>query len=438
MSRDFTVLELNRAAGEMLSMAFPEPVWVRGVVALAKKGSPAGHQYFQITDPCPEGGQTPAAADCALFAGERMRISREVGRLGLLFTIEDGMEARFQVSPSIYERNGRFSYIVRGFDPEYTGSASAIHLKRLVEKLGREGILGENGTLPFPRVPLKVGLVTAENSAAAEDFLQTLRESGYPFEVYTSWAPMQGVETAAGVNAALVRLITVAGLDVAVITRGGGSTTDLAWFNDESIARTIAQLPFPVISGIGHETDMTLPDFASHTRAKTPTHAAMLLVDSVAGFIDAIEDCAVSLGRAASPRLTLERLKLSQLTSTLAKKAERPSVHFIGIISRATAMIQGRVMPRVSGHHRTLDHLQSRILNLVSAGLSARLSSLDRMEAAVSRRDPAKMLALGWSLALDSTGRTISSVSSVKPRDTVHLKLSDGKLKTRVERVERT
>ncbi len=422
----------------MLSMAFPEPVWVRGVVVLAKKGSPAGHVYFQITDPCPEGGQTPAAADCALFAGERVRIAREVGRLGLLFTIEDGMEARFQVSPGIYERNGRFSYIVRGFDPEYTGSASTMHLKRLVEKLQMEGILGENGTLPFPEVPLRVGLVTAENSAAAEDFLQTLRESGYPFEVFTSWAPMQGVETAAGVTASLVRLLTVPDLDVAVITRGGGSTTDLAWFNDESIARTIAQLPFPVISGIGHETDMTLPDFAAHTRAKTPTHAAMMLVNSVAGFVDAIEDSALRLGRSASPRLTLERLKLSQLTSTLARKAERPSIHFIGIISRATAMIQGRVLPRVSGHHRALDQLQSRISGLVSAGLSARLSSLERMEATLSGRDPEKMLALGWSLALDSTGKPISSVSSVVPRDTVYLRLSDGKLKTRVEKVEKT
>lgn len=438
MSRDFTVLELNRAAGEMLVMAFPEPVWVRGVVVLARKGNPAGHLYFQLTDPCPVGEQTPAAADCALFAGERVRISRELGRLGLQLAIEDGMEARFQVSPSIYERNGRFSYIVRDYDPDYTGAASAMHLKRLVEKLEREGVLGENGTLPFPMLPLRVGLVTAEHSAAAEDFLQTLRESRYPFEVFASWAPMQGAETAAGVNAALVRLLSVEELDVAVLTRGGGSMTDLAWFNDESIARTIAQLPFPVISGIGHETDMTLPDFAAHTRAKTPTHAAMLLVNGVAGFMDMLQDCALKLGRCVAPRLSMERLRLSQLASTLARKAEAPSLHFIGIISRATAMIQGRVLPRVSEHHKSLFRIHSRLFGLVSAGLSARLSVLDAMEAALARRDPARMLALGWSQALDSTGKPISSVSSVSPSDTVYLRLSDGKLKTRVEEVEKT
>lgn len=422
----------------MLSMAFPEPVWVRGVVVMARKGSPGGHLYFQLSDPSPPGGQTPAAADCALFAGDRVRISRELGRLGMLFEIEDGMEARFQVSPSIYERNGRFSYIVRDFDPDYTGSASALHLKRLVEKLEREGVLGENGTLPFPLLPLKVGLVTAEHSAAAEDFLQTLRESGYPFEVFTSWAPMQGVETAVGVTSALVRLLGMEDLDVAVITRGGGSMTDLAWFNDEGIARTIAQLPFPVISGIGHETDMTLPDFAAHTRAKTPTHAAMILVDRVAGFAESVEDSARMLVRSAAPRLSMERLRLSQIASTLAGKAEAPSIHFMGIISRATAMIQGRVLPRVSEHHRTLFQLQSRLSGRVSTRLLAGHSMLDRMEAALSGRDPSKMLALGWSLALDKTGRPISSVSSVSPRDTVFLRLSDGRLKTRVEKVEKT
>jgi exonuclease VII large subunit len=134
----------------------------------------------------------------------------------------------------------------------------------------------------------------------------------------------------------------------------------------------------------------------------------------------------------------MERLKLSQLTSTLTKKAERPSIHFIGIISRATAMIQGKVLPRVSGQHRGLDQMRSRLSGLISSGFSARLSSLDRIEATLSRRDPAKMLALGWSMALDATGKPISSVSSVSPRDTVHVKLSDGKLRTRVEKVEKT
>lgn len=421
----------------MLSMAFPEPVWVRGVVALGKKGGRTGHIYFQIADPCPEGDQTPAAADCALFAGDRIRIARELGRQGFQLEIEDGMEARFQVSPSIYERNGRFSYIVRGFDPEYTGAASTLHLKRLVEKLQKEGVLGENGELPFPDLPLRVGLVTAENSAASEDFLQTLRESNYPFEVFTSWAPMQGEETARGVTGALVRLIGIPLLDVAVITRGGGSATDLAWFNDERIARTIAQLPFPVISGIGHETDMTLPDFAAHTRAKTPTHAAMIIVDRVASFSDAVENTALRLHRAAAPKLSLERLKLSQLSASLTERASRPSFKRLAVLSRATALIQGRVLPRVSGLNRLLDQLSSRLAGSASELIASRAALMNGMESVVSRRDPGKILALGWAIAVAPDGRPLGSVGSVQPNDKVSLRLSDGKLHTRVEKVER-
>ncbi len=421
----------------MLSMAFPEPVWVRGVVSVGKQGNSTGHTYFQLADPCPEGGQTAAAADCALFAGDRIRIAREVGRQGVVFMLEDGMEARFQVSPNIYERNGRFTYIVRGFDPEYTGSASALHLKNLVEKLRREGVLEENGTLPFPLVPLRVGLVTAENSAAEEDFLQTLRESNYPFEVFASWSPMQGEGTANGVAGALVRLIGVQGLDVAVLTRGGGSTTDLAWFNDERIARTIAQLPFPVISAIGHEIDMTLPDFAAHTRAKTPTHAAMILVDRVAAFCDSLEDAALRLQRSASPRITQERRELGRLLSSLAERAERPSLRLTGIISRATALIQGRVLPRVSGQHRRIDQLASRVSGQASSRLTERSARLDGLETVVARRDPERMLALGWALATDSGGRIIASVGSIGRDDRVSIRLSDGRLQTRVEKVEK-
>ncbi len=421
----------------MLSMAFPEPVWVRGVVALGRSKPGAGHTYFQIMDSCPEGSQTPASADCALFAGDRVRISREVGRMGLVFELQDGMEARFLVSPGIYERNGRFSYVVRGFDPDYTGAAEALHLKRLMEKLESEGVLGENGTLNFPLVPLNVGLVTAEGSAASEDFLQTLRESNYPFRVYAAWASMQGAETSGSVTRALVSLTGLSCLDAVVITRGGGSATDLAWFNDESIARTIAQLPFPVISGIGHETDMTLPDFAAHTRAKTPTHAGMILVDRVASFCDSLDNEIRKLHGSVIPRLNLERMRLSKCSSSLREMATRPAFGNLALISRATALIQGRVLPRLSGQNRTLDHLLSQLSRRVSERMTRIGAVLDRMDAETARRDPVRMLALGWTIALDSRGKPLKTVDSVNPEDKVSLRLSDGRLQTRVEKVEK-
>lgn len=438
MSRDFTVHELNTTAGEMLSMAFPEPVWVRGVVALARKPSSTGHVYFQIADPCPEGSQSPASADCALFAGDRVRITRELGRQGMVLDLSDGMEARFLVTPSIYGRTGRFSYIVRGFDPEYAGSARALHLKRLVDKLEREGVLGENGTLPFPLVPLTVGLVTSRDSAASEDFFQTLRESGYPFRVLAAWASMQGKDTAVSVTRALVSLLgTDEPPDLVVLTRGGGSPADLAWFNDETIARTISQLPFPVISGIGHETDMTLPDFASHTRAKTPTHAAMILVDRVATFCDSILDICRRLNSAVVPRLSLERLRISRSMSSLEERCFRPFSERRDRLTRATALIQGRVTPKVSDERRRSDLLASRLAHGFSRLVARETAHLDRMDALTARRDPERMLALGWAIAVDSRGKTLPGVEGVRPGDPVSLRLWDGKLETRVEKVEK-
>jgi exodeoxyribonuclease VII large subunit len=437
MPGDFTVLELNRAAGEILSMAFPEPVWVRGVVALPKRGAgPSGHLYFQLADPSPEGGQTPAAADCALFAGDRIRITRELGRQGVVLDIRDGMEARFQVVPSIYEKNGRYSYIVRGFDPEFTGTASMLHLKRLVEKLRSEGVLQRNGALPFPVLPLGIGLVTARGSAACEDFLQTLRESGYPFEVFAAWAPMQGSDTGRGVCRALDALVGIPGIDAAVVTRGGGSATDLAWFNDETIARVIAGMPFPVISGIGHETDMTLPDFAAHTRAKTPTHAAGILVDRVASFSDSLAEAAVELHRAAAPRISLERMVLSRLGESLGERTARVGLRGLSSLSRAMGLLHGRALPGIAGGLGSVGRLAARLPGIASGIVARNEALLDRLEACVAGRDPDRMLALGWALALDAEGKPIKSVAAVKEGDGIMVRLSDGRMAARVEGVE--
>ncbi len=437
MPGDFTVLELNRAAGEILSMAFPEPVWVRGVVALSKRGpGPAGHLYFQLADPSPEGGQTPAAADCALFAGDRIRITRELGRQGIAFHIRDGMEARFQVVPSIYEKNGRYSYLVRGFDPEFTGTASMLHLKRLVEKLKAEGVLQRNAALPFPSLPLRIGLVTAEGSAACEDFLQTLRESGYPFEVYAAWAPMQGADTGKGVCTALEALAGIREIDAAVVTRGGGSTTDLAWFNDEGIARTIARAPFPVISGIGHETDMTLPDFAAHTRAKTPTHAAGILVDRTASYSDSLAEAAMGLNRGVAPRIFFERMNLSRLGESLRERTDKVVLKGLSILSREAGQLQGRVLPKIARGLGNIGMQAAGLSGRVSGILSRNSALLDRMEAAVAGRDPDKMLALGWALVLDEAGKTVKSVTGVRAGDGITVRVADGRLSATVKGME--
>jgi exodeoxyribonuclease VII large subunit len=413
---ELTVLELNTAVEGLLEAGFPIPFWVRGVVTGLRRVSGRGHAYFQLAEPSEPGEQPEAVVDCALFAGDRASITVEAGRNGQVFELTDNTEVRILARVNFWPRSGRFQLVMKGFDHGFTGASSAIHLQKLLEKLHREGVLEENGTLSMPVLPLNVGLVTSKGSAAAMDFLKTLSESGYPFRVYASWASMQGSETAASVCAAFMGLLdspVSAKLDAVVLTRGGGSATDLAWLNDERIARTVAQLPWPVVSAIGHEIDTTLPDHAAHTRAKTPTHAASLLVDAVARFEDRLSLLTRTLTTGLLPMLSMRRMRVDSAAETIARALES--------------------LPAAAG--KRLDLLSSRLGAAAGNALNRWDRKLTSLERAVEVRDPEKMLKLGWAVVRNPQGLPVRSASGVSAGDELRVSMKDGTLETTVKDV---
>lgn len=406
---DLTVLDLNQAVKEVLQTGFPRPMWIRGIITGLRRVSGRGHTYFQLADPSDPGEQSPAVADCALFAGDRSRIAIEVGRQAKLFQLENDTEVRILVSVSFWERSGRFQLIMKGFDTEFSGDSAAIHLQRLIEQLSSEGVLKENGTLPFAEIPLNIGLVTSKGSAAEKDFVKTLDESGYPYRVYAAWASMQGASTSDSVCTAFHKLMmssTGDKLDAVILTRGGGSVTDLAWFNDEKIARTIAQLPWPVISAIGHEIDTTLPDHAAHTRAKTPTHAASILVDRVAQFDDRVAVLSQSLVSSVSPIVKMENLRILNLSHNLI-------LHLTSLPSRKAEVL----------------HMLASKLNLtVMTKLHNMKSVVTEIEKQIEIRDPVKMLKLGWAVIRDLNGVPLRTINAVSQGQVVKVSMNNGSL----------
>jgi exodeoxyribonuclease VII large subunit len=458
-NRDYTVLGLNTQVRNLLDMAFPYPVWLRGEVTATPRPNSKGHMYFQLIDPSADGGQPEASLDCVLFAGSRTQVVRDFAREGIVFQLEKGMAVRLLGKVDVWPPGGRYQFVVQSVDPVWTRGEQALQLRRLLEKLTETGALDENSTLPIPPVPLRIGLVTAENSAACSDFLRTLDESGFPFVVYTSWASMQGSNTSSSVVKAFNALLKAGDLDVAVLTRGGGSPTDLNWFNDEAIAITISQLPWPVISGIGHETDTTLPDYAAHTRAKTPTHAASVLVDMVADFAEDVGSLSALLVRGAVPSLRLAGERLGGLARRLAdetrsglrgassvidSRVSKLGLHSDGRLRSAETILRS-VTGRISAA-AVLSGLRARragvesLAGALAAAASGRLGSLElgleKLSAQVERRDPEKMLGLGWALVRKGKQDGIlTSVESVEPSEEIDVTLKDGSLSARVTEV---
>lgn len=456
--RELGVLELTLRIRDLLQASHPDPFWLKGSVSGNPRSNQKGHIYFQLVERIPGGGPVAASIDCALFAGARAAVTRDFARAGLAFQLSEGLEIRALGRIDIWPPSGRVQFIVEKIDPASLGDAGGRILRALIDRMASAGLKDLNSRLALPVPPLKVGLVTAPGSAAMEDFVTTLRESGYPFEVFLCASPMQGEATASGVVNALERLAEVPDISVIVITRGGGSAADLSWFNDERIGRAIAACPVPVVSGIGHEVDSTLPDFVCHTRAKTPTHAASLLVDLAADASAAIEAQAAALAARVKPRIRLATERIeggARQLAGLAGFAFRARRRDIG---RLEASLAAGTEARLSRASSVLAYVANRLGSMQDPGrlearricveaLSSALpqateGSLDRLrmrlgllEGNIDARSPRRMMALGWALVRDSRGVLLRSRSGASVGDPLTVLISDGSLGVRVESI---
>jgi exodeoxyribonuclease VII large subunit len=403
-------------------------------------------------------GQPLAVIDCALFAGSRPSIVRAFAREGQVFQLTEGMTIRIQGRITLWDKGGRYQLIVNDIDPSWTMGNQAKRLRRLVDKLRQEGILQANGELAMPIAPLNVGLITAHGSAAEQDFIQGLKDSRYPFSVHTAYAPMQGNGTTQGVIDSFNRLLTVPDIDAVVLTRGGGSSTDLAWFNDEHIAGVISQVPWPVISAIGHETDTTLPDFVSHTSVKTPTHAADFLVNRMADLLGNIDSLAVVLHRAASRSAAAARERFSTVAAVLSRSGrlifsvqnqemntlQNWLVKSTGIsISAASGRLErrGNSFEKVlkTGNIRRLgkelNSLEWELASSVLRKLEISLMRIENLEAVVKGNNPERLYRKGWATVRGKNGKLLRSIKDTAIKEKIEVTLRDGSLMAKTEKI---
>jgi len=262
----FTVSELNRTVRDLLESGLGE-IWVEGEISnLARPAS--GHMYFSLKD-------RDAQVRCALFRGRGRRLD---------FVPEAGMLVRARARVGLYEARGDYQLIIEHLEPSGAG-ALARAFEELKRRLAAEGLFDESRKRPLPPLPTCIGVVTSATGAAVRDVLQVLarRFPAVPVVLYP--VPVQGERAAQ----AIARMLSKAGergeCDVLLLVRGGGSLEDLWPFNEEIVARAIVDCPIPVISGVGHEVDVTIADFAADRRAPTPSAAAEQAVPDASAWL---------------------------------------------------------------------------------------------------------------------------------------------------------
>jgi exodeoxyribonuclease VII large subunit len=429
--KSLTVSQVNRAIGAALEQSFSDAFWVVGEVQgydrdAAKAGQRRwGQIYFELIEK-EAGSDTVKAGIKALVWGDvhnamKAKLMDVAGDL----KFQDGLQVKLLCKIDFYWPRANLQLKVLDVDPHFTLGDMERARRELIESLKRAGLFDRNRETHFPMLPLDIGLVTSDGSAAYHDFVEELRGSGFGFQIHFVDARMQGVETELDVSRALARLARVPEVDVIVLIRGGGSRSDLIWFDKEKVARAVSACPKPVITGIGHEIDLSVADLVAHTSRKTPTAAAQFLIEKARAVETALSESARSLRDAAHERLDRESRALTE-----SARAWRESTgHFVALSKNSLGALSDRL--RASARQR-LALLEDRLGNApvrlggsVKATLRSHGERLEGFRKECELKDPRRILARGYSL-IYAGGRIAKSVRSVQVGEFIQARLSDG------------
>jgi exodeoxyribonuclease VII large subunit len=356
-SEDLTVSQLNERVRQVIEDAFPRPLWLIGEISGFNRNAHKKHVGFQLVEK-DAGGTTVSEISATLFERTRRELERGLAAAGDPFGLEDEITVRVRVSVGLYVPWGSYRVVVEELDVKYTLGEAARRREEILRRLTEVGLIGVNSALPLPPLPLRVGLITSLGSDAYNDVLRTLQESRFAFRVLAHGARVQGHATEPSVlNALDVFRRRAQELDIVVICRGGGSRTDLAWFDSEALGRNVADFPLPVIVGIGHEQDRSVLDEVGR-RCKTPTAAAQLLVATVQRSLDALETLGARALAGTNQRLQDERRRDADRGRRLGLAARA----LLGAATERVARLV-RDIPRAGGLQLTrqqtfLDHVQ--------------------------------------------------------------------------------
>ncbi len=372
-------------------------MWVSGEISNLSQPK-SGHVYFTLKD-------AGASLRCVIWREQAWRLKG---------ALRDGMSVEAHGYISVYEQGGQYQLYVDGLRAAGEGLLYQEFL-RLKAELEAEGLFDEARKRPLPRYPRRIGIVTSPTGAALQDMLNTLR-GRYPLaEVVIAPATVQGDDAPPQIVHAIEALNRAVKPDVILVARGGGSLEDLWAFNDERVVRAVAASQVPVISGVGHETDFTLTDFAADLRAPTPTGAAVLAVPNVSDLAAELNGWVLRLQQSA-----LETLNRSAIT--LNEKAHR--------LERQSPLW------RVRQDRQYLDSLGQRLQLHMRHDLQNRRAALNHFSERLTGLDPAHILRRGYALIKDSAGSLITSAKQVKLGQDIAVQLSDGSLDARVQQVK--
>ena len=441
--RIYSVSELTQDIRGLLESRFAE-IWIEGEISNCKVWN-TGHMYFTLKDDAAQG-----------IAQIRAVMFRTAVRY-LRFKPADGLRVVARGQLSVYEPKGEYQIVCEHMEPKGLG-ALQLAFEQLKKKLHAEGLFDAARKRPLPSLPRRVGIVTSLDGAALRDILKVLRRRAPNTSVLIRPARVQGEDAAADVATALRMIAKVPGVDVVIVGRGGGSIEDLWAFNEERVAKAIANCPVPVVSAVGHETDVTIADFVADLRAPTPSAAAEMVVAAKDEFCSRIDRLMGRLRAGARAHLQRRRNAVHVLTSRrgLAGYPARLAMrgrYATELGHQLETSMRAWIDTRSRAYRALRQRLEQRDLALRLASIHARLNAADgRLTGAAGRTrhradarfralagrlenlSPLAVLGRGYAVCWNADKSAIvRSAGTVSPGDAVRVTLADGEIGCRVE-----
>lgn len=373
-SRPLSVSALNAFARNVLESRVP-PVWVLGEVT-GWKIATNGHCYFSMKD-------KRAVVRCVMWARDAERLPMHP---------PENMMVRAYGHLTLFEQRGDFQLSVQALEAESEGGLWKVRFEKTRKKLEEEGLFAAARKQSLPRFPMTIGIVTSPVGAAFHDILNVIRRRAPWTRIVFSPAKVQGAGAARDVVRAMRALYKLGGIDVMIVGRGGGSIEDLWTFNEEELARAIAKCPIPVVSAVGHETDVTIADLVADLRAPTPSAAAETVVPD---------------------RAALER-EFSVMQNRMANATRR----------------------RVKQTRACIESVQRELTYEMRAATRRRADRLARAAGKLEALSPLSALARGYSVALDADGHVLRSTADFRDKETFTLRVTDGRVQSRVQSID--
>ena len=453
MTKNLTISELQLVIRDTLYLSLPDFYWVIAEISEIKQNS-SGHCYLELIEKRADETNIKAKIQ-AIIWNNRYEFVRAFFEDATGETLRAGLKVLLKVQIEYHELYG-LSLIINDIDPSFTIGEMAAKRRLIIKRLETEGVFNMNKDLEMPLVPQRIAVISSSNAAGYKDFINHLQNNsyGYAFSATLFEAAMQGAQNEQGIINALYDIEKVSEqFDVVVIIRGGGSQADLGWFDNYNIAFHVTQFPLPVITGIGHDKDLSVTDLVAYRSVKTPTAAADFIIELTAETENYLLEIGDNIKTLASEyleqfwdTLELSGKKLMPLANAIMSKLRHKmsEIHhnFIGIIGEQTykaeikteklkLKLSSMAMTNITNQHNKMLMIKSLLVSSARKLIDKEEKRAVSLSNTLEILNPENVIRRGYTITFKN-GNVVKSLQNLETCDVIETKFSDGLIKSTI------